>query len=230
MPKAPYRLAANTHASQDEPMSSMPPPWDPESPAHSGLVEAVRAYRRAGWLGRFGGASDEDAARALREEWWSQWEEEYAADEPDDGILAALDPERAIWFDPEADTCEDNRTYVDVLASLCEITGGELEITGVVEDWRREPGRVHVALVVNGTPGELHLHEFHDWVDPKVIEGLNRFLPRDGRHFYCFDGGGQAFCITWASPAEVAALEAARPARLLDKAPAAWPGVHSDDG
>lgn len=159
--------------SQNGDVSLTPPPWDAASPAHRGFVEAVAAYRRAGWFERFGNTSDEDAARALREEWWGEWGEEYEARSPDDGTVATFDSERAMWFDPEADTCEANQTYFQALGLLSEITGGELEVTDIVEDWQREPGRVHVALVVNGTRAELHLHEFSDWVDPKVIEGLN---------------------------------------------------------
>jgi hypothetical protein len=204
-----------------------PPPFDPDDPAHRELIELVRRYRSAGW---FAGdvASDEDVARRAREGWWAEWEQEVDTAAPDDGIfICAADPGRAIWFDPEADTCEENATYLSVLDDLAAVTGGALRLVGVSEDWHREPGRVYVAYEVDGVGRELALHQFDDWVDPKIIEQINRSLPPDGGRFYVFDGGGQAFAITWATATEAAALNGSGQTALLDRAPDPWPGIRS---
>lgn len=65
-------------------------------------------------------------------------EEEIDTSERDYAIFIKIaDPQRAIWFDPEADTCEANATYTNVLKRLAALSGGALVITHVVEDWHR---------------------------------------------------------------------------------------------
>jgi hypothetical protein len=202
-----------------------PPPFDPDNPKHHDLIDFVHRYRSAGW---FEGdvASDEDVTRRARERWWAEWEQEVDTAGSDDGIfLCFADPTRAIWFDPEADTCEENATYLSVLDDLAALTGGPIPLEGVSEDWQREPGRVYVTYRIDGVGHELALHQNDDWVDPKIIEQINRSLPPDGRRFYVFDGGGQAFAITWATAAEADALNGSGRAALFDRAPDLWPGI-----
>jgi hypothetical protein len=74
----------------------------------------------------------------------------------------------------------------------------------------------------------MALHEFGDWVDPKIIAQLDAALPAGGRRLYVFDGAGQAFGITWATPAEAESLCSRGRATLLDRAPDAWPGIRSE--
>jgi hypothetical protein len=204
---------------------STPTPFDPESREHGALIEEVRRYRRAGWFQNEVG-SDQEVAERARERWWAEWQSEVDTSGPDDGIFICMaDPERAIWFDPESDTCEENETYTGVLQELAALSGGDLVITDVVEDWRREPGRVFVSCGVNGASIEVALHQYDDWVDPKIIAQLNAALPADSGRFYVFDGGGQAFGITWATSDEAESLMAHGRVVRLDRAPDAWPGI-----
>jgi hypothetical protein len=205
---------------------STPTPFDLRSPEHRALIEEVGRYRKAGWFEDEVG-SDEEVAERARGRWWEHWESEVDTSGPDDGIFICMsDPSRATWFDPEADTCEGNETYIDALQELSALTGGAVVITDAVEDWQRQPGRVFVSYRLNGSQHELALHHFDDWVDPKMIAQLNAALPGDGRRFYVFDGGGQAFAITWATPNEAESLMASGRAVLLDRSPDKWPGVH----
>jgi hypothetical protein len=202
-----------------------PPPFDSADPDHQNLIALVRSYRSAGWF-RSETGSDEDVARRARERWWAEWADEVDTEGTDDGIfICSADPERATWFDPEADTCEENATYLSVLDELAGLSGSAVEFTDVVEDWNREPGRVFVSFRLDGGEHELALHEFDDWVDPKVIEQLNHYLAPERGRFWVFDGGGQAFAITWATSAEAEALSRSVRATLLDRAPDNWPGV-----
>lgn len=206
---------------------STPPPFDPQSPQYGALVQVVRQYREAGWFEHEAG-SDEKVAGGARERWWAEWEDEVDTSGPDDGIfICTADPQRASWFDPERDTCEENQTYTEVLEELAALSGGTVVISNVVEDWDREPGRVFVSYRLNGADQQMALHEFDDWVDPKIIVQLNAALPAEGRRLYVFDGGGQAFGITWATPAETESLCSRGRATLLDRAPDAWPGIRS---
>jgi hypothetical protein len=200
-------------------------PFDPTSSAHKDLIRLVSQYRAASWFAGEGG-SDQEIAERARTAWWAEWESEVDTDGTDDGIfISTADPERAIWFDPEADTCEENHTYTEVLGQLVSLTGGELSVSNIAEDWQREPGHVFVSCRVNGIVNELEFRENDDWVDPAVISQLNAAIPEGGRRFFVFDGGGQAFCITWASRAEAEQLAGHGHAVLLDRAPDAWEGV-----
>jgi hypothetical protein len=188
----------------------------------------VKQYREAGWFEHEAG-TDEEVAEAARERWWAEWEREVDINPPDDGIFISMaGPQRALWFDPERDTCEENKTYTEVLGDLADLSGGTVVISDVVEDWHRESGRVFVSYRLSDANQEMALHEFDDWVDPKIIAQLNAALPPEGRRLYVFDGGGQAFAVTWATFSEAAALSSHGRATLLDRAPEAWPGVHSE--
>jgi len=56
-----------------------------------------------------------------------EWQSEVDTSGPDDGIfISVADPERAIWFDPESDTCGENETYTSVLQDLAALSAETL--------------------------------------------------------------------------------------------------------
>ena len=202
------------------------PPWDHDRPEHRALIEKVHRYRSAGWFAHSTETdTDEKTAQAARQTWWSDFGCEMSTDFDDGIFICIADPSRAIWFDPEADVCEGNSSYVHFLAQLSSLTEGDASIGEVVEDWHTEPGRIFVTYKLNGDEHSLALHHYDDWVDPKVLEQLNDELPAGGRRFYCFDGGGQPYALTWATADEVGAIASPGTTPLLDRAPDGWPGV-----
>jgi hypothetical protein len=140
---------------------STPTPFDPESREHGALIEEVRRYRRAGRFQNEVGSYQEVAERA-RERWWAEWESEVDTSGPDDGnFISMVDAERAIWFDPESDTCEQNETYTGVLQELAALSGGDL----------------FASCGVNRASYELALHQYDNWVTRRSFAQLNAALP-----------------------------------------------------
>jgi len=202
------------------------PEWDPVScRLHRDLIEVVHEYRVAGWFEQYVGQPDEVVAEVLRAQWWQDDWEEFDVARAGYGNFALADTDRVIGLDPEADTSEGNHVYVEVLQRLAEITADALVITDVSEDWQSESGRVIVSVLANGQPRQLRLHQFDDWIDPKVITLLNGIVAAQARRFYCFDTGGQMYPITFAKPEQAAAMNAFGKVQLLDRAPDEWPGI-----
>jgi len=202
------------------------PEWDPASSRlQRELIEVLREYRAAGWFKQYAGQPEEAVAKAVRAQWWQDNWEEFDVERWGYGNFALADTESVIGLDPEADTVEGNDVYVGVLGRMAKITSGALVISDVSEDWQSEPGRVIVSLVANRDPRQLRLHQFHDWVDPKVISLLNAILVAQAGRFYCFDTGGQMYPITFATPEEAAAMNAFGKVDLVDHAPSEWPGI-----
>ena len=201
------------------------PVWDPASRLHGELLRVLHEYRAAGWFKQYAGQPDDVVAQALRARWWQDDWEEFDADRVGYGNFALLDTERVVGLDPEADTAPGNDVYIQVLDDLAGITAGALALSEAAEDWDSEPGRVIVTFVANGAPHRLRLHQFDDWVDPKLIPLLNDIVPRHQGRFYCLDTGGQMYPITFATAEEVKALNAFGRVSVVDHAPEGWPGI-----
>jgi hypothetical protein len=201
-------------------------------PAPRSLVEAVEAFRRAGFFASSTGQSSEELARAFQLTWHSVDKEELPLEPPMllDEALLDLDYERTYGEDIEADVARGEKVYETTVMGLAKVSGGALEVLAVHEDWSSEEGHVTVIIDLAEGSHQIRLHNFGDWVDPAIITGVNALLPEDGPRFWFFDNGGQYALVVRATRAERQELAESRGTQLLEEPPSWWSSLLAEEG
>lgn len=108
-------------------------------------------------------------------------------------------PRQAYWFDWEAADVEGD--YEDILRALESISGGELSFEQIVADssqvdWEWGEGTIALSFICCGKPFEIEVRVENDWLDPEVIDKLNRVIGQartggEGKRIYACGDGGQ---------------------------------------
>ena len=204
--------------------SDSPPP----SPQ---VLEAVAAFRRAGWFQREKNRSDADLAMVLNAACVAFWgwglDERLAKADDLDERLICLDGARTIFLDSDAGVRPGYMAYRAVLSVLAELSGGAYVVSRVEEDWDSDPARVTVSFWLNGTKCSFSLLDMGRFLNPAFVTELNGLLPASGPRYWFVDNGGSTCPITRATDQERRALEAVRPVVLLPEAPTWWRDVAS---
>lgn len=200
----------------------------PEDPAPSpAVLEAVRAFRLAGWFQSERARSDASLAAALaatyRKEWGWGLDERFGHESQVDERLVALDGERSITLDSEANPLPGNTVYASVLSVLADISGGAYVIDHLDEDWGTlAPEEIVVSFALNGERHEFSLLDTGVWLNPSVFTELNALLPAFGPRYWFVDTGGQDGVVTRATNTERQALQTLRPISLSPEPPGWW--------
>lgn len=108
-------------------------------------------------------------------------------------------PVQAYWFDWEAMDVEGD--YEDILRGVEKISGGEIafgqiDVDSSRVDWEWGEGSIRLSFVCCGKPFEIEVRVENDWLDPSLIDKLNRVIEQsgaagEGRRIYACDDGGQ---------------------------------------
>ncbi|MBD5460260.1 MAG: hypothetical protein HDR26_04865 [Lachnospiraceae bacterium] len=112
-------------------------------------------------------------------------------------------PRQAYWFDWEAADVEGD--YENILRGLESISGGELSFEKIVTDssqvdWEWGEGTITLSFVCCGKPFEIEMRVENDWLDPGVIDKLNRVIGQvgtggEGKRIYACGDGGQGVIL-----------------------------------
>ncbi|HTT92194.1 MAG TPA: hypothetical protein VMF65_21755, partial [Acidimicrobiales bacterium] len=195
-------------------------------PPYSQVIEAVAAFRRAGWFQREKDRSDADLAMALNASCLAFWgwglDERLARADDLDQRLICLDGERTIFLDSDAGVRPGYMAYRAVLNVLAKLSGGAYVVSRVKEDWDSDPDRVNVSFLLNGTQCSFSLLDMGRFLDPALVPELNRLLPVSGPHYWFVDNGGSTCPITRATDQERRTLEGVRPVVLSPEPPTWW--------
>jgi hypothetical protein len=160
----------------------------PKAPAPSETPQEIIEYYRK--LGYFAGQTTESVLSTFREEWGK----EPTTGQPFDDVWLLRYDARKIWADdPEADVCEANQVYMDVLAKWGKITDGVFSPTEIEEKWESETGPIEVSFILDGKRRAIHPKYQDDWIDLEVLTELNRILEPTGRRYNCALDGN--FCL-----------------------------------
>src|SRR5437868_2921829 len=103
------------------------------------LLESVRFFRQLGFFARHSALPDEALARMLdashREEWGVPLD---GAGDLADLQLLKWDEDRVWWEDIEADICDGNQVYIEVLQAWSRISRGAFLPARIQERWESE--------------------------------------------------------------------------------------------
>jgi len=199
-----------------------PKPGAPAAPRP--LVEALEAFRNAGFFASRAGESAEKLAKSFQEMWRAVEEEELPLDPLvllDDALLE-LDYERTYAEMVDAGVLPGEKAYETTVRGLAKVSDGALEVISVDEDWTSEEDYMTVTVDLPGGTHRIRLRQMIDWMDPYIVTELNALLPEDGPRFWFFDNGGQYGLVVRATRAERQALAEARGTRLDEEPPTWW--------
>ena len=106
--------------------------------------------------------------------------------------------------------------YTDFLNGVIAISGGEFEITDIVENtddvnYEEDSGTQVLSFRYNGTPYTFEAIYFGDWLDCEVIEFMNQVFETEGnpKRLLATDDGGQGCILFYNTPEWGDELEAA---------------------
>lgn len=100
------------------------------------------------------------------------------------------------------------------------LSRGFLKVARVKEDWKVEPGSVHVSFFRGDQRIQFSVPDNGDWIDPGVVLAVNELLPPEGPRFYFVENGGANHAvITRATEYERFLLEATRPISPGERTP-----------
>ncbi|MGO9880688.1 MAG: hypothetical protein ACLPSM_15240, partial [Acidimicrobiales bacterium] len=118
-----------------------PTPNAPAPPIE--LIEAVRAYRNAGWYSPLKRYGDERLAATLQATFRAADGDELPLTPPSlDQWLIVMDESRTWSEDVEADVGEGQNVYIDLLRVLAKRSGGSFEVKAAKEDWDHDADKV----------------------------------------------------------------------------------------
>jgi hypothetical protein len=192
----------------------------PESqvePPPTELVEAIAAFRNAGWFARYRRWNDDALATLLSAKWQSEmggdlhlWPGEL------DWRLIIMDEERTWFSDVEADVAEGGNVYADIVRELARKSNGLFEAKRVGEDWRGEPGSVLINFRSHKREIRFSVPVIGDLIHPDVIHCVNELIEPSVARFFFVDLNSQMAIVSRASTTERAALQQARPIELTE--------------
>ncbi len=174
--------------------------------------------RRAGFFTQFGNLKDDELLEALYQIRKKEYTEIFGLDyEPgktyDDLGLASQDKTKMLDIDLEADVCEENEVYSNLLDAFTEISNGQFVATDIVETWRSSEGPISVSFKCNGQKINYDPAYNEDWIDGTFFNVICKEMARGGsEQFYlCFgpdeEWAGQNVIYIRLTPEEKALLE-----------------------
>jgi hypothetical protein len=181
------------------------------------LLAAVPTYRAAGFFAQHEFLSDRELAEWLDAEYWETWGTSLASSalEPAQREieLLCLDVERTWHDDREADVCEENQAYAEVLRNWAEISLGTFNPETISERWTGPAESIRVDLSIDGEVHQLRPRAMGEYLD---VDGLARQLNsvlahlRAPRRVATLETDDQSAFVTFLSPEERQLIESAR--------------------
>ena len=186
------------------------------------LVDAVAAFRRAGWFER-PRLEPPRLARAARAAWrMFEREDIPLARDQMAWRLLLLDTHRTWSEDADAGIEPGDGIYGLTLFALEGIGGkGFGHFYDPEEDWHSRPGDLVLSFSWGRRKHRLLIPRPGPYLSPALITGLNQSLPADGQRLWFLDHGPPLAIVTRATAAERAALREFTGIRL-DPGPPAW--------
>jgi len=154
-------------------------------------------YRGIGWFAKWAGVSDKELLANVLALFETQDFDRPSADERGaDVSLMALDRDRVWWSDLEADLCDGNRVYVELVNDLARISRGTITVTDVTERWAGEEGPITVEFTANGLRQTVQPEYKDDWITAEVFLAFKSLLNPTPYRLYTWDTQGQDyFCV-----------------------------------
>lgn len=125
----------------------------------------------------------------------------------------SADPEKFLDIDLEADVCNGNEAYVQVLQDLARASGGHFNPAQITETWDSDEGPVTVSFVNTGRRTTFHPEVFDDWLDGSPFAAAKIEMARvtDEQFHFCAGPGeewmGQNAIYIRLTPAQRKILE-----------------------
>lgn len=123
-------------------------------------------------------------------------------------VVADQDHDRVWWRDLEADVMSGEGVYAATLEEWAAISVGAFVPTGITETWAGEEGPVRVSFELDGASHVLEPEYLEDWIDPRILEPINRLIEPMGRRFRMLAPFDQSAFVMALTEAEAAGLEA----------------------
>lgn len=173
------------------------------------IEERASGLRAAGLFADRSALSDAELAAELGAALQDEWGDSLTSSDPlFELFLAELDRSRVWWRDLEADVFEGNRVYHAVLEELAAISLGAFAPASVAESWASEGGPVTVSFELDGQRHVLEPDYIEDWIDPTILDEINRLIDASGRRLEIVKAFDQTAYVVALTAAERAALEA----------------------
>jgi hypothetical protein len=154
--------------------------------------------------------TDAELAAAIEAEVTTTWGDTITPDDPYLELLVAeQDADRVWWRDLEADVWAGGGVYAATLEEWAAISVGAFAPTGVTESWAGEEGPVRVSFELDGATHVLEPEYLEDWIDPGILEPINRLIEPTGRRFRMLSPFDQSAVVMALTEAETAGFEAA---------------------
>lgn len=178
-------------------------PWSPER-----LREFVAAYRPLGFLADGAEKSLEEQlatlmplTKGLPGDPRQDWRDDLLA-------LAVVDSDNLWWDDLEADVCDGNKVYEEMLVELAFITQGRFRPANIEEKWESEKGPVAVSFDLSGVRHTVSPEVNDDWIDLGILDGIRALLPEGGPQFEVAEQKDQTATILFLTADQKRGLEA----------------------
>lgn len=159
--------------------------------------EAVRYFRKMGFLSEYASLSDEELVSKLQQMY--QVDREGPLDDSEgllDMDLLTFDETRVLYQDIECDVAMGEDVYVWVLEKLAAISRGAFQPKNIKESWEEPQGPIEVSCTLNGEKQVLHPGFNYDYLDSSILDDINRMIKDSGYFFFIYPPFSQSMFIT----------------------------------
>jgi hypothetical protein len=183
------------------------------------LETALRTYTANGFFkGRAG--SIEELAADLNQQHHERWGEDLGPlpgqPQLSEVLVLSYDSDRTWWQDTEADVCDGNGVYAEVLEQWAAISLGSFRPARVAERWATADGPIAVTLELDGRPRSLAPRVLDDYLDMGILASIDGWLAesRAARRAATLETGDQTAFVTFLTAEERSRIQADRGIRF----------------
>ncbi|MFH7001030.1 hypothetical protein [Flavobacterium bizetiae] len=118
----------------------------------------------------------------------------------DEFELACLDDHKTFYMDLEADVCQENKVYENVINSFSLLSKGKFNPENIDEKWQTNFGPIKVQFKLNKEIVTFEPKYSDDWLDPKIFEiCINKIKTNNLRIVECLGDSkyGYGQCISF---------------------------------
>ena len=96
--------------------------------------------------------------------------------------LASLDEDKMLYLDLEADVCNENKIYCEVIKMFDKLGKEDFNPTQISEFWESETGPIHVSFIVDSDTIKINPDFKDDWLHECVFIECQKQIERKGNY------------------------------------------------
>jgi len=158
-----------------------------KSKEENNLEQTISVLRKAGFFEKYTDKTDKEVIKILHKKRINDYTQLYKS-YYDPGMslsaieLASLDEDKMLYLDLEADVCNENKIYCEVIKMFDKLGKEDFNPTQISEFWESETGPIHVSFVQGSDTTKIDPTYLDDWLHESVFIECQKQIEKKGKY------------------------------------------------